>query len=526
MTTHTTAMHAEPIESSIASGLTRSRVALSRLLAWRNATWRPWRSILLCAGFGVGVGVMIVLLAVGEAMVSQASQERLVGGGDVTVLPEGIDIEVLTTGGLGGLFFSVPNARFVYRQVLTAPRARDLVAVVAPQLEGKLLYLTTGDGREQAIRASGEIPSATRALGALPEVVRGTWEDDDGDRRWTAPTPAELRHDIDHFHAPPRGMAARDNWGEWHYFNVLSPDASRWAFLSFIVGGDVAGSEWGGQLLVTLHERGRAPRRFSARVPKERVRFSTKDADLTVGDGSVRVLDDGRYAVRATAREDGTGIPLAVDLTVTPAPRVDFPGATLVSGDFASGYAVPGLRATATGTICVATRCDRYDDAQSYHDHNWGGWRGVTWEWGATRAGSFTLLYGRVAPEDSTTGTAPLFVYLTDSTGFLALFRPTAMRYDDARIVPTSDGPLKVPARAELFDARDGDTLRLQLVIDDAVASDTRLSIAERGDGSADARRALMRPWFVQLAGEAVITGRVRGVPLSGRGRGFFETYR
>lgn len=83
---------------------------LSRLLAWRNATWRPWRTLMLCAGFGVGVGVMIVLLAVGEAMVSQASQERLVGGGDVTVLPEGIDIEVLTTGGLGGLFFSVPNA--------------------------------------------------------------------------------------------------------------------------------------------------------------------------------------------------------------------------------------------------------------------------------------------------------------------------------------------------------------------------------------------------------------------------------
>ena len=50
----------------------------------------------------MGVGVMIVLLAVGEAMVRQASQERLVGGGTITVLPEGIDIEVLTTGGLGG----------------------------------------------------------------------------------------------------------------------------------------------------------------------------------------------------------------------------------------------------------------------------------------------------------------------------------------------------------------------------------------------------------------------------------------
>ncbi len=506
--------------------LTASRLALSRLLAWRNATWRPWRTLLLCAGFGVGVGVMIVLLAVGEAMVRQASQERLVGGGDVTILPEGIDIEVLTTGGLGGLFFSVPNARFVYRQVLAAPRAADVIGVVAPQLEGKLLYLTTADHREHAVRASGEIPSATKALGAQPTVLQGAWGDDDGDRRWTTPTAAELRHDIDHFHLPPHGMGARENWGEWHYFNVLSPDASHWAFISFIVGGDVTTDRWGGQLLVTLHERGRAPRRFAATVPRHRVRFSTADADLTVGDGSVRVQDDGRYAVRATVREEGTGIPLVVDLVVTPSPRVDFPGATIVSGDFASGYAVPGLRASATGTLCMAAQCTRYDNAQAYHDHNWGGWRGVTWEWGATRAGDYTVLYGRVAPEDSTAGNAPLFVYVTDSSGFLALFRPRVIRYDDSRTVQTADGPLRVPAHAELIDVRDGDTLRLSLTIDDAVASDTRAARAQRGEGSADAVRALRRPWFVQMAGEAVISGRVRGRPLAGRGRGFFETYR
>ena len=46
-------------------------------------------------------------------------------------LLEGIDIEVLTTGGLGGLFFSVPNARFVHRQVLNAPRLSDVVTVAA-----------------------------------------------------------------------------------------------------------------------------------------------------------------------------------------------------------------------------------------------------------------------------------------------------------------------------------------------------------------------------------------------------------
>lgn len=505
-------------------GIGSVRLAMSWLLAWRTVTSRPWRALLLCGGFGVGVGVMIVLLAVGEAMVRQASQERLVGGGQVTVLPEGIDIEVLTTGGLGGLFFSVPNARFVHRQVLSSPRLADAVQVVAPQLEGKLLYLTTADGVEHPVRASGEVPSATRALGAMPSISRGEWSDDDADRRWVSPTVAELRHDIDHFHRPGDDMANADSWGEWHYFNVISPDASKWAFITLLVGGDVRGEKWGGQMLVTLHERGRAPRRFVTNVPRDRVRFSLSDADLQVGEGSVRVLPDGRYAVKANARENGSGTPVTVDLVVSPAPRVEFPGATLVSGDFTSGYAVPALRAEAAGSICVGGRCDRYDGAQSYHDHNWGGWRGVTWEWGATRAGEYTLLYGRVTPEDSAGGTSPLFVYITDERGFLALFRPRAIRYDDSRVVQTREGPLRVPATAQLFDTRGADTVSLTLTIDDAVATDTREGLAERGEG--DYARGLTRPFFIQMAGEAQLSGRIRGRQISGRGRGFFETYR
>jgi hypothetical protein len=497
---------------------------MAQLLAWRSVSSRPLRALLLCGGFGVGVGVMIVLLAVGEAMVRQASQERLVGGGTITVLPDGIDLEVLTTGGLGGLFFSVPNARFVHRQVLAAPRLRDVVTVAAPQLEGKLLYVTTSDGMVHPVRASGEIPSATRALGALPNIAAGAWDDDHGDRRWMAPTSAELRHDLDHFHLPTPGMAHRESWGEWHYFNVLTPDAKRWAFISFIVGGDVTGDQWGGQVLVTLHERGRPPRRFSRSLPKERVRFSTRDANLEIGDNRVQLLPDGRYAVHANVLEEGVGTPLALDLVIAPEARVDFPGATMVSGDFTSGYVVPALRADASGSWCVVSRCERVDGAQAYHDHNWGGWRGVTWEWGSARAGEFTVLYGRVTPDDSSSGNTPLFVYLTDAQGFLALFRPRVIRYDDARAVPTPFGVLQVPASAQLFDVRGADTLRMTLTIDDAVATDTRIGLVERGK-SAEAR-ALRHPWFVQMAGEARIEGRVRGQPLRGRGRGFFETYR
>src|SRR6059058_6307763 len=109
------------------------------LIALRNIALRPWRSLFLLLGYSLGVGVMIVLLSIGEALLNQARDEKLVGGGSVTVLPEGIDVEVMKTGGLGGLFFSIDHARFIYRQLLAAPRLAPHVAAAAPRIEGKLL---------------------------------------------------------------------------------------------------------------------------------------------------------------------------------------------------------------------------------------------------------------------------------------------------------------------------------------------------------------------------------------------------
>src|SRR5437763_2946400 len=140
------------------------------LLALRNLVLRPWRSAFLLLGYSRGVSVMIVLLSIGEALVAQARDEKLVGGGAITVLPEGIDVEVMKTGGLGGLFFSIDHARFIYRQLLAAPRLADEVSVVAPQIEEKLLYARTADGRETAVMASGEIPSRTLGVGAMPPI--------------------------------------------------------------------------------------------------------------------------------------------------------------------------------------------------------------------------------------------------------------------------------------------------------------------------------------------------------------------
>ena len=494
------------------------------LLALRNLVLRPWRSMFLLLGYSLGVGVMIVLLSVGEALLSQARDEKLVGGGEVTILPEGIDVEVMKTGGLGGMFFSIDHARFIYGQLLAAPRLASSVSAVAPQIEGKLLYAKTKDGREIAVMATGEIPSRTDAVGGMPPLASGEWKDDGLDRSWRDPMMNELRDAIDHFHLAPADRRSDPTWAEWHYFNVLSPDRSSWAFISLIVGGQVPNGQWGGQVLVTLHKQGGASRKFVATVPSNVVSFSTHKADLRVGTSSVSVLSDGRYAIQATAREEHGSANLVVNLVIAPAPGAYFPGAALASEGLVSGYVVPALRADATGSICVDGKCDEYENAQAYHDHNWGVWRGVTWEWGAARAGQYTVLYGRVQSSDSTVAAQPLFAYVVDSLGFLSLFRPREIRYEDSRELRVGGETLHVPAKATMMDVRGDDTLRLELEIEDASATDTRAPGVERGDGLAS--RQITRPYFVQMKGLMRIAGRVAGRVLSGEGAGFFETYR
>ena len=151
-------------------------------------------------------------------------------------------------------------------------------------------------------------------------------------------------------------------------------------------------------------------------------------------------------------------------------------------------------------------------------------WRGVTWEWGAARAGAYTLLYGRVQSADSAVASQPLFVYVVDSLGFLGLFRPKEIRYEDSRTVSVGGQSVRVPGRGEMIDIRGDDTLRIELAIEDATATDTRTPGVERGEGLSS--RQLEHPYFVQMKGLMKISGRVRGKPIAGEGAGFFETYR
>src|SRR4029079_12403663 len=54
-------------------------------VALRSLVARPVRTAVLAVGFGLGVGVMVTLLGVGDVILQQARAPALAGGGDVVV---------------------------------------------------------------------------------------------------------------------------------------------------------------------------------------------------------------------------------------------------------------------------------------------------------------------------------------------------------------------------------------------------------------------------------------------------------
>ena len=273
------------------------------ILAFRHLRVKPVRSLFLLLGFSLGVGVMIVLLSVGEAMLEQSRDVALVGGGEVTVLPQGIDVEAMRSGGVSGMFFGIDRARYLTRVVFGGPRHADVVRSVAPAIEGKLVYLATARGDTVAVRAGGEIPSRAAAVGAPLDVREGAWEDSPGDSGWVAPTAQQLYDELDRFHIPSR---SDPTWGEWYYFNLV-PSPDEWWYVSYLVGGEVPDGRWGGQLLITRRAPDGAYQRFATEFSREAIRFDTAAATLTLGENTVRQMN-GEYKLvaRAESMADST----------------------------------------------------------------------------------------------------------------------------------------------------------------------------------------------------------------------------
>jgi hypothetical protein len=458
-------------------------------LAMRSLAVRPIRTFVLACGFGLGIAVMAALLGVGDVILEQARSPALAGGGDMLVF---------------GAFGSIENAPFVLSSV------RALAPTASPAREAAV-YLMQG-GTAIRVRAHGGVPSLEKAVGD-PEVKDvAAWMDAPGDARWKNLDQGDVLRALDRFHAQPDVPEFAASWAEWLYFNGRSTDGRTRFYLTFIVGPVSRPGFRSAGVRLQLDRDGRATSYSAAADVDERVVLDTAP-DLDIAGNSVR-LDGTRYRIslRLTGLPTiaGAPAPAAVgELLLDPAPGRSLPPAVLHGArGWLSGYVVPVLSGKLSGSLKVGAESVQFDAATGYHDHNWGFWKDVRWQWGQVSGSTLSFIYGRVFPpaDVAAADRIPGFLGVLDAGGLvgvatnvtIAEHRPVG----DATAAPSS---IDVTAMGGEID------VHLTFATDRLV----RTGLSMTG-GAND---------FLQLGGTYHVTGRAAGHRVDFTARGAAETF-
>ena len=197
---------------------------------------------------------------------------------------------------------------------------------------------------------------------------------------------------------------------------------------------------------------------------------------------------------------------LSGEISLEAAPQRSLPPASIRgSGGWVSGYVVPALSGRMRGTLRVGDGSIELADATGYHDHNWGFWEGVRWQWGQVAHDDLSIVYGRVFPPSEVADAARI-------PGFLAVLGP--------------DGPLGFSSRVTIDDAAEGRIdvratargadLHLSLTVDETVRSALAMT-------NLPGRQPLN---FFQLGGIYHVKGKVGAREIDFTARGSAETFK
>jgi hypothetical protein len=476
----------------------------------RSLATRPLRTAVLATGFGLAVAVMAELLGVGDVILEQAHSPALRGGGDVV---------------LSGTFGAVPNARFILANVIGAGPLRARVAGASPSLRTSLYLISPHGTVPVAVR--GGIPSLERAV-RDPEVGNITgWTDSPADAAWSSPQQTDILRALDRFHPVPETAPhaeasgfSRTSWAEWLYFNGRSADGQLRFYLTFMTGAPDAAGKRQASVRLQLDRAGRSTN-YSATDTIDDAVVLRGAPDMDVGANRVR-LDRLQYRLTLALAREIDGVALADrrsdvrgEIAVEARPgRALPPGAIQGAHGWVSGYVAPVLSGTVHGSLMVDGEPLSVEGLAGYHDHNWGFWEGVRWQWGQVAHGDVSIVFGRLFPPAAVADPDRMPGYL----GLLGPNGPIAFSTNVA-IEETGDsgGPRAISIRAtgEQLDAR------LDFAVEQSVR--TRMALTRTATGSTMD--------FLQLGGIYHVTARAGGHD-SGRffsnftARGSAETFR
>ena len=454
-------------------------------LALRSLTAHPVRSAVLAAGFGVGVAVMAILLGVAQIVLEQSRAPALVGGGDVLIL----------------LAPQVPG-RLVLSGTLQGDALRSRIRTAAPSHTSTLFLLH--DGRTTRVAARGGIPSLERALGDEETAAAARWQDSTEDVAWTQDTPEKVLRHVDRFHPVPDVPEWSGSWAEWLYFNGRAADAR--FYLTFLVGPVAADGRRTAGVRLQLDRGGRLET-FTERQPMTDAE-AQQAPDLTIGASFVR-LEGMRYRVHLDLPGE-SGRRVRGDLTIEASagrlvPPLEITGAR----GWRSGYVVPVMSGRLDGVLDAAGERVSFTGGAGYHDHNWGFWQGVSWQWGQVQQGDLSVLYGRVFPPPEAADPERI-------PGFVGVLGPDGPLGYATNVTITETNDERGQPRTILVRARGTD-----LSVD--VRFDVESAVTTPGAGTGPLTSGLD---FLQLRGTYAVTGRAGSRMLKFVAPGSAETFR
>ncbi|HJQ98781.1 MAG TPA: hypothetical protein VJ826_10750, partial [Candidatus Polarisedimenticolaceae bacterium] len=165
-----------------------------------------------------------------------------------------------------------------------------------------------------------------------------------------------------------------------------------------------------------------------------------------------------------------------------------------------------------SGTLHTNDNTISLDGGTGYHDHNWGFWEGVSWQWGQVAGDGISIVYGRVRPPADVADPARI-------PGFLGVLGPNGPEGFSTRvIIDETDDPSAGHPKRIVVDAH-GQELELRMEIDVESAVRTPWTPGAAG-GPLDALS------LVQMRATYRVEGRAAGRSLSFTAAGSAETFR
>jgi hypothetical protein len=351
--------------------------------------------------------------------------------------------------------------------------------------------------------ATGGIPSLERALGNEESGSVAAWRDSPEDTAWTRDTPEKVLRYIDRFHAIPDAPDWADSWAEWLYFNGRT-EAARF-YLTFLVGPRTPGGGRRAGVRLQLDRDGTIET-FGGSAELADADLQ-RAPDVTIGKSSIR-LEGMTYRIHLDLEGAG-GRRVVGDVALEASagrliPPVEVAGAR----GWQTGYVVPVMSGRLHGAMVVDGTRLSVDGGVGYHDHNWGFWRDVSWQWGQVQHEDLSFLFGRVFPprDAADADRLPGLVGALGPDGPLGFATDVRItEEDDERGQPSI---VTVTAR--------GDALNLVLRFDVASSTTTRMTdgpLANNVD-------------FLQLRGQYTVLGSVGSREISFTAPGTAETFR